>query len=206
MINNFILDITRFRLSTNWAQLARLLRLVLALLSCSSSTYMLLGQARPSATRAGDLQVGALFNLAAPDYGSRMLRGIGAYTTFDFRPHWGIEGTFHQLNDPLGEQGIYERTFEVGPRYVLRLGPLSPYAKLMIGRGVFQFPPDPRHPENGSVANLAYNIWAGGFGTDYSLRSSINLRVDYELQRWSGYPPHGLSPQVFSIGIAYHFH
>lgn len=206
MINHLILDIVRLRLSRNTAQIGRLLRLVLVLISCSSSTYVLLGQAKASATRAGDLQVGVLFNLAAPDYGAKMLWGIGAYTTFDFRPHWGIEGAFHQLNDPLGQQGIYERTFEVGPRYVLRLGPLSPYAKLMIGRGVFQFPTDPRYPKNGSVANLAYNIWAGGLGADYSLRPSINLRADYELQRWSGFPPHGLSPQVFSIGIAYHFH
>lgn len=91
---------------------------------------MLLGQARPSATRAGDLQVGALFNLAAPDYGSRMLRGIGAYTTFDFRPHWGIEGTFHQLNDPLGEQGIYERTFEGWATVCSSIGTAEPLRKI----------------------------------------------------------------------------
>ncbi|WP_213804985.1 outer membrane beta-barrel protein [Granulicella sp. dw_53] len=163
-------------------------------------------QAAPTASRIGDLQVGAAFNLAVPDYGSNLLRGVGIYATVDIRRHWGVEGAFHQLNDTDSKVGIYERTFEVGPRYVLHFDRLSPYAKFMIGRGVFQFPPDSRHPENGSVANLAYNMWAGGIGADYHLGPSTNLRLDYELQNWNAFPPHGLNPQVLSIGVAYRFH
>ena len=33
---------------------------------------------------------------------------------------------------------------------------------------------------------------------------SCNLRVDFESQRWLSFPPHGLTPNVFSFGIAYH--
>ncbi len=185
---------------------ARLLRSAFLIIGIMSAPLFLRAQAVPTASRAGDLQVGAAFNLGASDYGSNVLRGVGIYTTFDFRSHWGVEGAFHQLNDPDAKEGIYERTFEVGPRYVLHFGRISPYAKLMVGRGVFQFPPDPRHPENGPVANLAYTMWAGGLGADYHLRPSVNLRVDYEFQNWNAFPPHGLSPKVLSIGVAYHFH
>lgn len=167
---------------------------------------VLFAQARPTASKAGDLQVGGLFSLASPDYGPNVLHGFGAYATFDIRYHWGIEGSFHQLNGPNGLENIYERTYEVGPRYVLHFGPWAPYGKLVIGRGVFQFPPDPRHPQNGPAANLAYTIWGGGFGTDYHLTHSLNLRLDYELQQWHSFPPNGLSPRVLSFGLAYHFH
>jgi len=98
------------------------------------------------------------------------------------------------------------QTFEAGPRYVLRLGSWNPYVKLLVGRGSFRFPPDPRHPENGSVAILGYTFWSGGAGADYRLNRSINLRVDYEWQRWGSFPPYGRSPQIFSLGAAYHFH
>lgn len=184
----------------------RIARLLFAILRLTTSAICLHAQAKPTASRAGDLQVGATFNLASPDYGPNTLRGVGAYATFDFRPHLGIEANFRQLNDPDGREGIYERNFEVGPRYGFHIGPLSPYAKLMIGRGIFQFPPDPRHPQNGSVANLAYTMWAGGLGADYSIRPSFNVRADYELQHWVNFPPNGLSPHVFSLGIAYRFH
>ncbi len=184
---------------------AVLLALAVAIVGLNFTTT-LSGQARPTASKAGDLQVGGLFNLASPDYGPNTLRGIGAYATFDFRYHWGVEASFHQLNDPDGKENIYERTYEIGPRYVLHFGRLAPYAKLMVGRGVFQFPPSPRHPEDGPVANLAYTIWGGGFGADYHLTPSINLRADYELQQWHSFPPNGLTPRVLSFGVAYHFH
>jgi hypothetical protein len=164
-------------------------------------------QASPTASRAGDLQIGASFNLASPDYrNTRALKGFGFYGTFDFKSHFGVDAEFHQLNDPDSKEGVYERSYEIGPRYVLHFGPLAPYAKFMVGRGVFNFPPAPDAPNGGPAANLAFNMWAGGFGVDYSIRPSINIRGDYELQQWSGFPPNGLSPKVFSIGVAYRFH
>ena len=168
---------------------------------------MACAQVVPSA-RSGrnNLQIGASFELAAPDYGMHTLKGLGFYSTLDFTHHFGLEAEFHQLNDPGGESHIYERTYEVGPRYTFHFGPLEPYGKLMFGRGVFNFPASPQHPTAGPVANLAYNMWAGGFGTEYRIRPLINIRVDYELQQWVGFPPNGLSPRVFSAGVAYHFH
>lgn len=166
---------------------------------------MLFAQTIPTASRVGDLQVGGTFNLARPDYTQHTFKGVGFYSTFDFRNHFGVEAEFHHLRDPDSAEGIYERTYEIGPRYVMHFGRLSPYAKLMFGRGVFNFPPSRRDPTGGPAANLAYNLWAGGFGADYRVRSSVNIRADYELQQWYGFPPNGLSPRVFGLGFAYHF-
>ncbi len=173
----------------------------------TSDVSPLYAQASPTASRLVDLQAGATFNLGNSDYqGASTLKGFGFYTTFDFRHHLGVEADFHQLNDPGSQKSIYERTYEIGPRYVMHFGRFAPYTKLMVGRGVFNFPPSPSNPSGGAVANLAYNIWAVGVGADYHLRPSINVRADYEFQRWCGFPPNGLSPGVLSFGVAYHFH
>ncbi len=174
-------------------------------LGIANNTF-LQAQATATASQVGNLQAGATFNLASSDYVPPSLKGFGFYSTFDFKYHFGVEAEFHQLNDPNSAQHIYERTYEVGPRYVMHFRRLAPYTKFMVGRGVFNFPPSPSDPGGGPVANLAYNIWAAGVGADYKLRPSINLRVDYEYQRWIGFPPNGLTPQVFGIGVAYHFH
>jgi hypothetical protein len=67
----------------------------------------------------------------------------------------------------------------------------------MYGRGVFNFP--------NNVANLAYNMFAIGGGTDFSVLPYLNVRADYEYQFWHSFPPQGLNPQVITIGVAYHF-
>ena len=120
---------------------------------------MALGQAAPTASRSGDLQVGAGFTTASPDYGPDRIRGFAFYSDFDFPRHYGVEVDFHQLNDPVGD--IYERSYEIGGRYFRRFGPrkdLKPYAKALYGRGVFNFP--------FNQANLAYNmrrlVWIAG--------------------------------------------
>lgn len=167
---------------------------------------LLHAQVRPAATRGNSFQAGATFDLAQPDFGASTLSGFGVYLTDDFRPHWGMEAEFRLLLAPNSEAGIYEKTYEIGPRYSLNYGRFKPYGKFMLGRGVFQFPPDPQHPASGPSANLAYNLFAGGVGTDFRLRPSVNLRIDYEAQRWIGFPPAGLTPRVLSVGVAYHFH
>ena len=178
----------------------------IALCLAAACTQSLHAQAVKTASRTGDLQVGGSFDLAKPDYTDLTFKGFGAYATFDFRYHWGIDGEFHQVDDPNQTQGIYERTYEIGPRYVLHYGRFAPYAKIMYGRGVFNFPPTVSDPTGGAAANLAYNIFTGGIGTDYHLRPSINLRADYEFQDWHGFPPTGLTPRVLTLGVAYHFH
>lgn len=160
-------------------------------------------QASYTATRAGDLQVGAGVSFGKSDYDSAIfggtgesLRGFDIYSTFDFKPHFGIEANFRQTKPSYGAQ-VYERTYEIGGRYVYPFHRLNPYAKLMYGRGVFNY------PEN--IANLAYNLYSVGAGVDIRLLDSVNLRVDYEHGHWFGFPLAVLTPDVGTIGVAYHF-
>jgi opacity protein-like surface antigen len=184
---------------------------ITALLCVISFTGIRLhAQALPTATSAGVLQAGGEFNYADSDYVPQKIKGGGAYVNFDFKYHYGIEAEFHQINDSGVTTQIYERTYEIGPRYVLHFGRIEPFAKIMYGRGVFNYPlvPSltPGGPSQGHAANLAYNIAAAGIGVDYRLTRSINVRVEYEFQKWFGFPPNDLSPQVLGIGAAYRFH
>jgi opacity protein-like surface antigen len=183
----------------------RLKFLIAACLVCLSGVQ-LHAQAIPTASSPGLLQIGGMFNLANSDYVPQKIKGGGFYTTFDFGYHLGIEGEFHQINDSNPATAIYERTYEIGPRYVRRYGRLAPYAKAMYGRGVFNYPPVFGDPNGGAAANLAYNRIAVGAGVDYRALRSVNVRADFEYQQWFGFPPNGLTPTVYSIGAAYRFH
>jgi Outer membrane protein beta-barrel domain len=181
----------------------------IALLICllSFGGTRLHAQAIPTASSAGDLQIGAMYNYANTDYRPNKFNGYGFYATFDFKYHIGIEGEFHQINDSDPKDDIFERTYEIGPRYVLHHGRYNPYAKLMFGRGVFQYPLMVDNEGNLThTAQLAYNIGAIGAGLDYRVLPGLNARVEYEYQQWFSFPPHGLTPQMLSVGVAYRFH
>lgn len=185
--------------------------LALAVLSLSASCAQ--AQAAYTAKRAGDLQAGLGFTYARSDYGQPpSLRGGTFYASFDFKPHFGVEVDFHQLNAPSSSatanqvdySKVYNRDYEVGGRYVRHYGILNPYARVMYGRGVFNYPSD--------IANLAYNMGVIGVGVDVNVAQRVNVRADYEYQQW--YSFHGqvfnsasstLSPQGITIGAAYHF-
>jgi opacity protein-like surface antigen len=182
-------------------------RFLLAICLVGLAAGRLHAQATPTAETPGVLQIGAMFNIAAPDYRPQKFYGYGFYTTFDFKYHIGFEGEFHQINDTDSAEGIYERTYEIGPRYVLHHDRFDPYAKIMYGRGVFNYPL--MLDETGHVtqtANIAYNIGAIGAGLDYHVVPAMNVRVDYEYQDWFSFPPNGLTPMILSVGVAYHFH
>lgn len=157
------------------------------------------GQALPTATRAGNLQVGGGYSNASSDYVADRIRGFAFYSSFDFFEHIGVEVDFHQLNDPMQGSQFYERSYEAGGRYVRRYGRVHPYVKGMYGRGVLNFPQ--------SYANLAYNMFVGGAGADIEVTHRINVRGDFEYQNWLSGPllPHGLTPTVITVGAAYHF-
>jgi hypothetical protein len=156
-------------------------------------------QSGPTASRLGDLQVGGGFVFATSNYNftPTHLLGGAAYTTLDLRNHWGGEFNFRQIR-PTSDSTVYERTFEIGPRIFLARGPIVPYAKVLYGRGVYNF--------SGNVANLAFNMYTYGGGVDVRVRRWLNVRGDYEYQNWLGFPLGTLHPNVVTIGVAYHFH
>jgi hypothetical protein len=154
------------------------------------------GQARPTARRTADLQVGIGYTSANSDYVPNRLNGGAVYATLDVTSHLGGEFVIHQANSGTGDK-VYERTYELGARYFRTYGRFKPYVKGMYGRGVFNFPYN--------SANLAYNIFTGGGGADVAILPFLNVRADYEFQDWRGFPPRGLNPQVLTFGVAYHF-
>jgi opacity protein-like surface antigen len=171
--------------------------IVATLLSASVLTY---GQAKPTATRTGSLQVGAGFSNANTDYLPNRVNGTTIYADWDFYHHLGVEGEFRYIKD--GKTNVYEKTYEIGPRYSRTYhGRFSPYAKALYGRGVFNYT-----YQKQTIANLAYNMLGLGGGLDYKVLPFLNVRGEYEYQRWFGFLPNGLTPSVVTIGAAYRFH
>jgi len=171
---------------------------LLALVACAMPLQAS-AQFQPTASRIGDLQLGGGVVYARSNYNYAPLHLIGGafYTTFDMRPHWGGEFGFRQ-SGATEDSTIYERTYEIGPRILIHRGPFVPYAKVLYGRGVYNFSRD--------IANIAYNIYTFGGGADFQVRRSINVRADYEYQTWMGFPISDLHPGVVTVGVAYHFH
>ncbi|WP_263419398.1 porin family protein [Terriglobus albidus] len=182
----------------------KIIRKSLALLSLAVALPAVHAQSVYTASRKADLQAGGGYSIAKPDTMPNKFKGFYLYFDLDFKHHLGIEGEFRKVNqDDPGKE--YEKTYEIGPRYyrTYKDGLFRPYIKGMYGRGVYNFQ-DPG--TNVAIANLAYNIMAAGGGLDIRANRRINVRVfDYEYQNWFGYPPHGITPQVVSFGVAYHF-
>ena len=191
----------------------------LALIALAASSTLASAQASATATKRADLQLGGSFSIARPDCSfiynapadcdTFKFKGYGIYGDLDWKYHLGLEIDFHQVQgtDPI----IYERTYEVGPRFSYPIGSrLVPYVKAMYGRGVFNFPgfvTTTGGVQEVNVANLAYNIYTAGGGLDLKVLPGLNIRViDFEYQRWGNFPPKNINPAVLSFGVAYHFH
>jgi hypothetical protein len=175
---------------------------LLSLLLVAGSVSAMQAQKLPTATRSLDIQAGGEFTYGHSDYG-RDIKGYGFYGDVDFKPHYGVELEYNQAN---GTDLIYERTYKVGGRYVFFRRPRwTPYAKVMYGRGVFNFPPF--FPGGQSAANLAYNMAVIGGGVDYKIKPYLNIRGDFEYQDWFSNLglKNGLTPYFGTIGVAYHF-
>ena len=168
----------------------------LALSFLLGSAVMAYGQATPTASRTADLQIGIGYSLAHPDYPPATFQGVAAYADLDLRPHLGFEAEFHQVNHTSGYQS-FQRTYEAGVRYHRDWGLLSPYAKAMVGRGQLEYP--------FAEAIGGYNMFAGGAGADVKFGPWLRVRGEYEFQRWSSFPGSGLTPQIVTVGVAYHF-
>jgi opacity protein-like surface antigen len=188
---------------------------VVLLLNLVAAVSIAHGQAAPTASRVGDLQIGAGYSNADLDFSApantypqikcvdwvcNRVNGFTGYFDFDTKyHHLGVEGEFRFLKD--SPTNIYEKTYEIGARYTHPIKRWVPYGKVLYGRGVFNFADNTI-----TTANLAYNMFAFGGGVDYHLIPSVNLRADFEYQYWLSFPGRTLTPNVFTIGAAYHFH
>jgi hypothetical protein len=189
-------------------ELSVYLKTIITALAFGLFPSLLMSQAMPTAARRLNLEAGGLFSLANPGiasdativYGQMNFKGGGLYATIDPTNHLGVEMSVRQV---FGTEGVYERTYNVGPRFYLTHGRFMPYGKVLFGRGVFNFP--------NNFANEAFTEATFGGGLDYRLSSTFYIRADYEYQRWFSFGtqvsafPGNLSPSVASFGFAYHF-
>jgi hypothetical protein len=166
-------------------------------------------QAIPAATRGlGQIQVGAGFSFAVPDYSATYIKGLTVYGDVDLWRRLGVEADMHYISI-LTPTDIGEDTYLVGPRFsVIRQGRVNAYVKALGGVGRFQYQSGTYpHPHTDT-----FGAYALGGGIDIHASRHLNIRaVDIEAQRWPGYgtpgfAAHGLSPFVTTFGVAYAFH
>jgi len=161
-------------------------------------------QATAAATRGGIAQVGAAYTVSNEDeYPGRYLQGMTLYGTFDLNSHIGVEGDVHLVSLFKSYYDYKETSYDGGLRYVLHYRKFHPYGKALVGIG-HATAPNPNQIVGGSTPGT-YFLWALGAGLDYSISDKINARADFEYQRWPSFPPHGLTPPLFNVGVAYRF-
>lgn len=158
-------------------------------------------QAIPAATRSGGLQLGVGGTYARPDYNTG-IKGYTIYGNYDFSRHLGIEADLHFVN-VITPADISEDSYLIGPRYRFRYHRFTPYAKALFGLGRFGY----QYPSMyGKASTSTYGVYSFGGGVDLKATRHLNVRAfDFEYQEWPGYGPHGLTPIVMTIGVAYAF-
>jgi hypothetical protein len=159
---------------------------------------VLRAQAIPTATRS-PVQIGVAGSIASSDFGPDYIKGFTLFGDLNFSRRLGVEAEFHDTSlstpDNAGEQ-----TYLVGPRYSIALEERANiYVKVLGGFGRFTYEP-PQYIRR----TFTYGVAAAGAGIEFRASSHFNVRaIDVEYQTWPGFPPHGLSPFVATIGIAY---
>jgi len=159
------------------------------------------GQAVPTASRLGSIQVGVGGTITNPDFGQSNIGQITFYADFDLPYNLGAEGVIHySVHTP---SDVSENSYLVGPRYIFRRKRFEGYGKALFGVGHFGL-------QSGSFANpntATYFEYAVGGGVDVHVKRHFNIRViDFEAQKWPGFATNGLSPLTYTFGASYVFH
>ena len=179
-----------------------LLSLVLSLVILLPSAVH--AQATAAATRGGIAQVGATYTVSNEDqYIGKYLQGMSFYGTFDLNSHIGVEGNVHLVSLFKSYFDYKENSYDAGLRWAQHYRKFTPYGKALVGFG-HATAPFPGQIVGGSTPGT-YFLFALGGGLDYSISNKINARADFEYQRWPNFPPHGLTPPLFNVGVAYRF-
>jgi len=142
------------------------------------------------------IAVGGEFSAFQSDYGHRVLTGGVIFA--EVNPTWriGFEAEARYLRYNTYEN-VTETNYLVGPRVMLRPGPLRPYVKFLVGAGKINFP--------FNYAEGTFLAYAPGGGLDYLLNERVTIRVvDLEYQVWPGFASYGaLHPYGVSAGFSY---
>lgn len=158
-------------------------------------------QALPTALAKGQFQIGGGYSIASSDYGQRKIQGISGFADFDFGLHLGVEADVHALVISTPDD-IAEASYLAGPRFVYRRDRFKFYAKGLLGAGDLIIVNPQNHPGEIAGTNFAY---AAGGGIDILVKPYLVVRAaDFEYQHYNYLT--GLTPIVFTAGVAYRFH
>ena len=176
----------------------KLIHVIFVCLVALALSGVLRAQALPTASRS-PVQIGIAGSIASSDFGLDYVKGFTIFGDLKFSRRLGVEAEFHDTSlstpDNVGEQ-----TYLVGPRYSIALEDRANiYVKALGGFGRFTYEP-PQYIHRSDT----YAVGAAGAGIEFRVSSHFNVRaIDIEYQTWPGFPPHGLTPFVTTIGIAY---
>jgi opacity protein-like surface antigen len=161
------------------------------------------GQVAPSATGgAATVWVGGEFSSFNTDYDARTrIVGPGIFGDFNLTPKLGIEGEARWMHWN-GTEDQTQSDYLGGVKYrIFKIQKLSIYAKIMVGGVWVRFPDD--------IGTGSYFAFAPGAIGEYRLTRRLAVRGDYEYQflpsapGFPGEPSNGLTPNGFSVGVAY---
>ena len=170
-----------------------------------SFTIQARAQAVPTASAVASFQAGVGYTIAKPDYGQKNITGATIFADYDLGLHLGIEADAHivELNTPTD---IAENTYMGGLRYIYPVHNrmFKFYGKAMLGAANFRVL---ETEDNQGRFNGTYLAYAAGGGLDIAVNRKIVIRpIDVEYQIWPNYDNGGgLSPLLYTFGVAYHF-
>jgi hypothetical protein len=158
-------------------------------------------QAVPAADAGGmRLSAGGTFSGYELGYGQMKIMGASAFVDADTLRHFGIEGearwlNFHRSVDQKGPAADETAsTYLAGLRYSRYFGRFQPYAKGLVGIGLFNYPYN--------FARETDLVVAPGGGVDFRITRRIRWRaVDFEYQLWPQFNYGQMSSYGLSSGI-----
>src|SRR6202044_3830499 len=117
--------------------------------------------------------------------------------TFTPMRYFALEARTHYTYRPTGER---EFTLTGGYRFNFPMGRLVPYGGGLIGLGHFNYAKTTVSPNGANSFVISYLA-----GVELPAGRHLNLRLlEVESQVWTQFPPNGLSPVVYSAGVAWH--
>jgi hypothetical protein len=146
--------------------------------------------------------VGGEFSNFDPDFSPHpRLNGVGIFGDFNITSKLGVEGEARWLHWS-GSGGQTQSDYLGGVKYrFLKFHNLSISGKFLLGGVWIDYPV-------AVDASGSYFAYAPGVIGDYRLTRRLSVRGDYEYQILPsapglGGPSHGLTPNGFSVGVAY---
>ncbi len=151
----------------------------------------------PTAVGPGSyVAIGGELSAFQADYGQRLIYGGALFAEINPTWRYGFEAEARYLRFNTFES-VTETDYLVGPRVMLRPGPIRPYVKFLVGAGKITLPV--------GYAQGTFLAYAPGGGVDYIANDRVTLRViDFEYQLWPQFSSYGsLHPYGISMGISF---